>query len=288
MLPQSQPMLTRPSLPFGLSMTWRVTDPASVPAALKALTRHLSANAGWDWIVVGLGSPLTASLRMNVPGLIPFPGYESPLAFAPSTQQDLWLLIQADDKSSLFDRAQGIKQLLSSGFEVSEEMETFVYRGGRDLTGYVDGTENPEADAIPSVVFSDQPGLENSAFATVQRWEHRLAEFHKKPQAEQDNIIGRRLADNEELEDAPESAHVKRSAQEDFDPEAFMLRRSMPWVREQKAGIEFIAYAKSTQPFDQIMKRMVGLEDGVADALFSFSSPVTGGHYWCPPPAFFQ
>jgi putative iron-dependent peroxidase len=30
---------------------------------------------------------------------------------------------------------------------------------------------------------------------------------------------------------------------------------------------------------------MLGLEDGTVDALFSFSRPVTGGYYWCPPVA---
>ncbi|HEX6086288.1 MAG TPA: peroxidase, partial [Thermoanaerobaculia bacterium] len=29
--------------------------------------------------------------------------------------------------------------------------------------------------------------------------------------------------------------------------------------------------------------RMVGHDDGIVDGLFSFSRPVTGGYYWCPP-----
>ena len=28
---------------------------------------------------------------------------------------------------------------------------------------------------------------------------------------------------------------------------------------------------------------MSGLEDGVVDALYRFSRPLTGGYYWCPP-----
>ena len=31
------------------------------------------------------------------------------------------------------------------------------------------------------------------------------------------------------------------------------------------------------------MERMAGLEDGIPDALFTFSRPVNGGYYWCPP-----
>jgi putative iron-dependent peroxidase len=31
------------------------------------------------------------------------------------------------------------------------------------------------------------------------------------------------------------------------------------------------------------MRRMLGLEDGLVDALFGFSRPLTGAHFWCPP-----
>ena len=31
------------------------------------------------------------------------------------------------------------------------------------------------------------------------------------------------------------------------------------------------------------LRRMSGLEDGVIDALYRFSRPLTGGYYWCPP-----
>jgi putative iron-dependent peroxidase len=39
----------------------------------------------------------------------------------------------------------------------------------------------------------------------------------------------------------------------------------------------------SLDAFERMMRRMAGLEDGIVDALFSFSRPVTGGYYWCPP-----
>jgi len=51
------------------------------------------------------------------------------------------------------------------------------------------------------------------------------------------------------------SRHVKRTAQESFEPEAFVVRRSMPWA---------------------------GLEDGITDALFKFTRPVSGAYFWCP------
>ena len=65
------------------------------------------------------------------------------------------------------------------------------------------------------------------------------------PSEDQDHHFGRRRSDNEELEDSPTWAHVKRTAQESFDPPAFMLRRSMPWMMSMQAGLMFVAFGKS-------------------------------------------
>ena len=90
----------------------------------------------------------------------------------------------------------------------------------------------------------------------------RLA-FEALSEKERDHTIGRRISDNEEIADAPDSAHVKRTAQEDFQPEAFILRRSMPWADEAREGLVFVAFGHSLDAFEQLQRRMVGLDDGI-------------------------
>ena len=70
-----------------------------------------------------------------------------------------------------------------------------------------------------------------------------------------------------EIVDAPASAHVKRSAQESFEPEAFILRRSMPWAEGARGGLNFVAFGKSFDAFEAQLKRMAGAEDGITDVL---------------------
>ena len=72
---------------------------------------------------------------------------------------------------------------------------------------------------------------------------------------DQDNAIGRRKSDNKELEDAPASSHVKRTAQESFAPEAFVLRRSMPWAEGMRGGLNFVAFGKSFDAFEAQLKK---------------------------------
>ena len=76
---------------------------------------------------------------------------------------------------------------------------------------------------------------------------------------------------------------MKRTAQESFDPPAFVVRRSQPWAVNGKSGLEFIAYGASLDPFERMLRHMAGEDDGTRDALFAFSRPVNGGYYWCPP-----
>jgi putative iron-dependent peroxidase len=126
-------------------------------------------------------------------------------------------------------------------------------------------------------------GLVGGSFAAIQQWQHDLKGFHAMPSHEKDNIMGRRLSDNEELDDAPVSAHVKRTAQESFAPEAFVVRRSMPWIEGDRAGLMFLAFGFSLDAFEAQLRRMSGLEDGITDGLYRISRPITGGYYWCPP-----
>ncbi|NOY28253.1 MAG: Dyp-type peroxidase, partial [Oligoflexia bacterium] len=155
----------------------------------------------------------------------------------------------------------------------------------RDLTGYEDGTENPQAAAAAQAALSTQaaPGLAGGSYVAVQQWEHDLGRFEAMSQTQQDHAIGRRRADNEELPDAPLSAHVKRTTQEDFEPPAFVLRRSMPWAQAQRLGLYFIAFGRSFDAYEAQLSRMAGQDDGVVAALFQFSRPVSGAFYWLPP-----
>jgi putative iron-dependent peroxidase len=206
-----------------------------------------------------------------------------PACAVPSTQEALWVRLCGPDRGVVFDSARSVQQLLSDAFRVSDSLDTFTYHGGRDLTRFEDGTENPKGeDAVQAAIVGSGP-IAGSSFVAVQQWVHDLGRFESHSEKERDDIIGRSAETNEELEDAPASAHVKRSAQESFEPAAFMLRRSMPWAGIEKEGLEFVAFVAKLDSFTRMMARMAGREDGIVDGLFQFSRPVSGGFYWCPP-----
>ncbi|MFI4999816.1 MAG: Dyp-type peroxidase [Reyranellales bacterium] len=275
----TQPHILSKPLESGLSLSLALAPGADPTRALKRLA------TGFDsrWGTIGIGEPLVRALGKKVPGLATFPAMSAPGAGVPSTQQSMWMMLAGATQGALFANLQKIKALLQSDLVIADSMPTF-HNASHDLTGYEDGTENPKgAKAVKAAIVSAGAGLAGSSFVAVQRWAHDLDYFNSLSQGRRDAAIGRRLDTNEEIKTAPKSAHVKRTTQEDFEPNGFMLRRSMSFATDKIRGLEFISYVAHLDTFERQMRRMAGLDDGIADALFQFSRPVTGGYYWCPP-----
>ena len=250
----------------------------------EALER-LAEIADGDRVVVGVGVSLVKSLNRVVDGLWHFPVMSGPGLDVPSTPAALWVWLRGDDRGDLLHLSREVESCVQSAFVIEDVVDSFKHGDSLDLTGYEDGTENPEGEAAEKAAFVSGvgSGQDGSSFVAVQQWQHDLDYFESLEEQDQDHIIGRRRSDNEELDDAPVSAHVKRTAQEDFDPEAFILRRSMPWANEMSAGLYFVAFGESFEAYEALLQRMVGMDDGVVDALFSISQPVSGAYFWCPP-----
>ena len=235
--------------------------------------------------VVGIGQSLLDHLGKSITGMKSMPAQSANGITMPSTPVDLWCWLRGDDRGELLHHARQICQQLSSAFTLKNTLDAFCYADGRDITGYVDGTENPEDDdaVAAAIVSGDDTKLDGSSFVAVQRWQHNLDRFETFSQKHQDDIIGRRREDNVEFEGSPDSAHVKRTAQESFEPEAFMLRRSMPWSKDLETGLMFVAFGTSFYSFETQLNRMIGNEDGITDGLFEFSEVREGAYFWCPP-----
>ena len=121
------------------------------------------------------------------------------------------------------------------------------------------------------------------SYVAVRRWRHNFRGWDTLTTDQQDALIGRRISDNEEIDDAPESAHFKRTAQESFEPEAFILRRSMPYAAGPDAGLMFVAFGCFYAAFEAQLGRMYGRDDGIQDGLMAISDPLELAYFWCPP-----
>lgn len=252
-------------------------------ADARTCLRKLCSKVDGDSTVIGLGLSLVSALERSIDELRVFPEFSGYGIDIPSTPAALWLWLRGGDRGEIVNRQRTLDGLLSGAFRQDSVLDAFIHGSGRDLTGYEDGTENPKGKKAVAAAISSRKGIAGSSFVAVQQWAHDFPRFDAMPAKAQDHCIGRRRSDNKELDDAPESAHVKRTAQESFDPEAFVVRRSMPWADATRCGLVFTAFGSSFDAFEAQLRRMVGAEDGVTDALFKFTRPLTGAYFWCPP-----
>lgn len=259
-----------------------VLQPGANP---RACLRRLCGQVDGEHTLAGLGLSLVTALGRDIDELRAFPEFSGYGLDIPSTPAALLLWLRGNDRGELVNRQRGLDDLLAPAFTRTGVIDAFTYDGSarRDLTGYEDGTENPKGKKAVAAAISSRKGIAGSSFLAIQQWEHDMHRFDAMPRREQDHTIGRRRSDNEELDDAPASAHVKRTAQESFAPEAFVVRRSMPWSEGARCGLVFTAFGASFDAFEAQLRRMVGVEDGVTDALFRFTRPLSGAYFWCPP-----
>lgn len=285
-----QPGILEAVPPVARYLLFTLTGPGiDAPAIKEALARLAPLVNGSD-VVVGIGPSLVQALGAEVRGLHEFPDLSGHGVKVPSTPGTLWCWLRGSDLGDLLHVTRKVQKALAPAFDARHAVDAFRHGWnddgrGRDLTGFEDGTENPTGDQAEEAAFAHGlgDGLDGSSYVAVQQWVHDLDAFEALEDEARDHHIGRRMSDNEELEDAPDTAHVKRTAQESFDPQAFVLRRSMPWLANLQAGLMFVAFGQSLYAFEAQMRRMAGQHDGIVDAMFKISAPVTGAYFWCPP-----
>lgn len=150
-------------------------EATAVLEALHELGRPSMSTGGAN-IVLGFAPELWTSLT---PGqapatLKPFPT----IAEVPATQHDIWLWVHGTGDDVLLDVARRIAAQLAPVADVVSEIPAFVYHDSRDLTGFIDGTENPSVEEAcrVAIVGAAEPGAGGS-FAITQRWVLDLTGF---------------------------------------------------------------------------------------------------------------
>ena len=198
----------------------------------------------------------------------------------PATQHDavLWLAGAAYDV--VFDVARGAISALATVATVADETSSWPYQHDRDLTGFIDGTENPSLARAPTVALvpAGTPGAGGSVLL-LQRWDHDVAAWEALSVAAQEAVIGRRKDDSVELDPRPANSHVARTDQDDAGD---IFRRNMPHGTVTAHGTMFVGFAAAQRPLASMLERMAGL-DGPRDELTRYSTPVTGAYYFVPP-----
>jgi putative iron-dependent peroxidase len=198
----------------------------------------------------------------------------------PATQHDAVLWLSGSAYDVVFECARNSIAELSDLGTVVDETSSWPYMHDRDLTGFIDGSENPTLIEAPE--FALVPEAEPGGSGTIlllQKWEHDARMWESLSVAEQEAVIGRLKPDSTEIEDKPENSHVASTDQDNFGK---IFRRNMPYGTVTNHGTMFVGFSADQKRLSDMLAGMAGLGDGPRDALTRFTRPLTGAYYFVP------
>ena len=212
-------------------------------------------------------------------------GFDEPLRGSdgfvmPATQHDVVLWISGASYDVVFDVSRAVIGALAPLASVAEETSSWPYHHDRDLTGFIDGTENPSLLDAPEIVLVPEgnPGA-GGTILLLQKWDHDAPAWESLAVEAQEAVIGRRKTDSVELDDKPADSHVASTDQDTFGD---IFRRNMPYGTVTDHGTMFVGFCAEQQPLRAMLESMAGLKTGTPDALTRFTTPVTGAYYFVP------
>ena len=198
----------------------------------------------------------------------------------PATQHDAVLWLSGSAYDVVFDTARAAIAAVATVASIAEETSSWPYRHDRDLTGFIDGSENPTLIEVPeiAVIPDGSPGA-GGTILLLQKWSHDATAWESLAVAEQEQVIGRTKDESVELDDKPPDSHVARTDQDRFGK---IFRRNMPYGTVTDHGTMFVGFSAEQRPLSAMLESMAGLTDGVRDALTRYARPLTGAYYFVP------
>jgi len=256
---------------------------SEVVAAISALREPRTTMGGVN-LVAGFRPELW---RDAVPGDLPadLAGFNEDIVGVdgftmPATQHDAVLWLSGSAYDVIFDVARAAIDELRGLASIAGETSSWPYRHDLDLTGFIDGTENPTLiEAAELVVVPDGSPGAGGTILLLQKWEHDAAAWESLSVERQELVIGRRKADSTELEDKPGYSHVASTDQDSFGK---IFRRNMPYGTVTDHGTMFVGFSAEQKPLASMLESMAGLVSGTRDALTLYTHPLTGAYYFVP------
>lgn len=203
----------------------------------------------------------------------------------PATQHDLFLWAAGHAYDKVFDVTREAMMALAPVATLVSEVAGWTYKENRDLTGFIDGTENPSLSVAPEVaLIPPESSGAGGSILLVQKWLHDAPAFEALPVEEQEKVIGRTKDTSIELDEEVRgpSSHVSRNVIEENGEELHIFRRNTPFGTATEHGTMFIGFSCDQHRLARMLARMAGAEDGIRDALTLYTTAVSGAYYFVP------
>ncbi len=239
------------------------------------------------------GPTLLADLTNDIPeDFQPYPGYASADGKeAKATQEELLVWVHSAHKDRNWNTQYKFRTAVAGHMAVARETIAWVWDGSLDLTGFIDGTGNPEPERQRecAIISDGKPGA-GGAFSIAQRWVHDLKYFNGLSLADQENLFGRTKSDSTRLDKQVPTSHLSHvelrdgeTADASKSKRNEIVRRSTPYaLHDGTVGLYFLGFCKDQAPLRERMEAIYGMNGQIRDALTDYSTPASGSFYFAP------
>lgn len=223
-------------------------------------------------------------LNVDMPAeLIDFPVLGEGDITAPSTDVDVLLHVHSNRHDLHFYLLRKFMSLVVDNVEIVDETNSYRYLDARDMTDFIDGTENPKNGQRAEVAIIPGGEFAGGSYVMVQRFIHNLPAWNRLSVSAQEKVIGRTKPDSIELDDVPAASHVGRVDIKEEGKGLKIVRHSLPYGSVSgDHGLLFIAYCNTLHNFKAMLESMYGVTDGKTDQLLRFTQAVTGAYFFAP------
>ena len=212
-------------------------------------------------------------------------GFNEPMVGAdgytlPATQHDIVVWLAGAAYDVVFDLSRGVVRALASHATLAHEIVGWPYHRDLDLTGFEDGTENPTlVEATMAAVREPGTPGEGGSVLLLQQWEHDAIRWEALPVEEQEQVLGRKKVEGDELDPRPLTSHVARTDQDQFGT---IFRRNIGYGTLARHGTIFVGFSQERDRLDAMLGSMIARGGGPRDRLTEFANALTGADYFVP------
>jgi putative iron-dependent peroxidase len=224
----------------------------------------------------------------------------------PATGGDVFLMVKSLRADLCYELSKAFVLALGDHMADYERFSTFGYKGvpmaARDLSGFMDGTRNPDhllRALIDEVVIfpDDDAGVSTGAsphvggsYMYAGRFIHDLKALREMDKEDRDQIIGRdydTVSPHRGYDTRPENPRHKcpHARSHSNRSHASIYRQAMPYVNNKEEGLYFVCFARFLTEIDTSLNRMAGYyenENASTDYLFKITRCVSSQYFYVP------
>ncbi|WP_375753140.1 Dyp-type peroxidase [Vibrio sp. HN007] len=286
----SQSAIVPEAGPFALYSQFKIRSEASLVLAelkkLPQLVKELNEAQPEASLTVSVGftHAFWSQTNQSMPQeLIPFEQLGEGEVIAPASDVDFIVHCHSARHDLHFYVMRKLMSAVSEYVDVIDETYGYRYLDSRDMTDFIDGTENPEGSQRAEVAIIPEGEFAGGSYVMAQRFIHDLPAWNRLSVSAQEKVIGRTKPDSIELDDVPAASHVGRVDIKEEGKGLKIVRHSLPYGSVSgEHGLLFIAYCNTLHNIKVMLESMYGVTDGKTDQMLRFTKAVTGAYFFAP------